>query len=125
MSFLNEILPDTAEAFGKLRDSVFGDGELELKTKELVAIASSVLMRCQFCVDAHSQRALTQGANKKEIAETIAVAMFIAAGSQLGWTNVYSENVYGLIFERKSRENREMKMDAVAGNEMTKFLIRN
>ena len=105
MLLMNKMLPDTFEAFGKLRDSIFGSGELDLKTKELIAIASSVLMRCQFCVDAHSQKALIQGASKKEIAEAIAVAMFIAAGSQLGWTNVYSENVYGLIFEEnKSRE---------------------
>jgi AhpD family alkylhydroperoxidase len=104
MSFLIEILPDTAEAFGKLRDSIFEGGDLDCKTKDLIAIACSVLMRCQFCVDAHSKRALTQGASKKEIAEAIAVAMFIAGGSQLGWTNVYSENVYGLIFEEKKSE---------------------
>jgi len=50
-------------------------------------------MRCQFCVDTYAQRALARGASKKEIAEAIAVAMFIAGGSQLGWTNVYTENV--------------------------------
>ncbi|MDQ1251675.1 MAG: hypothetical protein QG646_783 [Euryarchaeota archaeon] len=101
MSFLNEILPDTAEAFGKLRDSIFESGELDRKTKDLIAIASSVLMRCQFCVDAHSQRALAQGTSKKEIAEAISVAMLLAGGTQIGWANIYSENVYGLIFEEK------------------------
>jgi alkylhydroperoxidase/carboxymuconolactone decarboxylase family protein YurZ len=55
MLFLNEILPDTAEAFKKLKDSIFEGGELDRKTKELIAIASSVLMRCRFCVDVHSQ----------------------------------------------------------------------
>jgi hypothetical protein len=30
--------------------------------------------------------------------------MFIAGGSQLGWTNVYSENVFGPIFEEKKSE---------------------
>ena len=107
MSFLNEILPDTAEAFGKLRDSIFEGGELDRKTKELIAIASSVLMRCQFCVDVHSQRAIAHGASKKEIAEAIAVAMFIAGGSQLGWTNVYGENVYSLVFGEKKPEESE------------------
>jgi alkylhydroperoxidase/carboxymuconolactone decarboxylase family protein YurZ len=67
-------------------------------------------MRCQFCVDAHSQRVLSQGASKREIAEAIAVAMFIAGGSQLGWTNVYSEKFYELIFEEtKSEESRNEK----------------
>ena len=106
MSFLNEMLPETAEAFGQMRNSIFKDSFLDVKTKELIAIASSVLMRCQFCVDAHSRSALAQGASKKEIAEAIAVAMFIAGGSQLGWTNIYSENVYGLIFEEKKSEEQ-------------------
>jgi len=35
-------------------------------------------MRCQFCVVAHSQRAVAAGATKEEIAEAISVAMFIA-----------------------------------------------
>jgi AhpD family alkylhydroperoxidase len=106
MSFLNEILPETAEAFGQMRNSIFKDGYLDIKTKELIAIASSVLMRCQFCVDAHSQRAITAGATKEEIAEAISVAMFIAAGSQIGWTNIYAESIYDKIFEKdKEKED--------------------
>jgi alkylhydroperoxidase/carboxymuconolactone decarboxylase family protein YurZ len=52
----------------------------------------------------HSQRAIDHGANKKEIAEAISVAMFIAAGSQLGWTNDLGKNVYDIIFEDKKSE---------------------
>jgi len=106
VSFLNEMLPETAEAFGQMRNSIFKDGFLDLKTKELIAIASSVLMRCQFCVDVHSQRATAAGAAKEEIAEAISVAMFVAAGSQIGWTNIYGENIYNKIFE-KDREDED------------------
>ncbi len=102
MSFLNEILPETAEAFGQMRDSIFKDGYLDLKTKELIAIVSSVLMRCQFCVDTHSKRAIAAGATKEEIAEAISVAMFVAAGSQIGWTNVYDK-----IFEKGQEKGQE------------------
>ena len=63
-------------------------------------------MRCQFCVDTHSQRAIVAGATKEEIAEAISVAMFVAAGSQIGWTNVYEENVYNRIFE-KDKDRKE------------------
>jgi AhpD family alkylhydroperoxidase len=107
MSFMNELLPETNEAFGKMRDTIFQGGELDRKTKELIAVASSVLMRCQFCVHVHSQRAIDHGANKKEIAEAIAVAMFIAAGSQLGWTNDLGISAYELIFEDKKSEKLE------------------
>lgn len=106
MSFLNEMLPETAEAFGQMRNSIFKDGYLDLKTKEIIAVASSVLMRCQFCVDAHSQRAFAAGATKEEIAEAISVAMFIAAGSHIGWTNIYAESIYDKIFEKdKEKED--------------------
>jgi AhpD family alkylhydroperoxidase len=101
MSFLNEILPETAEAYGQLRKDSF----LDVKTKELIAIASSVLMRCQFCVNAHSQRAAAAGATKEEIAEAISVAMFVAAGSQIGWTNVYSDNIYDKIFKKDAEDD--------------------
>lgn len=104
MSFLNEMLPETAEAFGQMRNSIFKDGFLDVKTKELIAIASSVLMRCQFCVDMHSKRAAAAGAAKEEIAEAVAVAVFVAAGSQIGWTNVYSENIFDKIFEKDREE---------------------
>ena len=115
MSFLDEMLPDTAEAFGKLRESIFEGGEIDRKNKELIAIASSVLMRCQFCVDVHSQRALAHGASKKEIAEAIAIAMFVAGGSQLGWTNIYTENVYGLVFEEKVQRVKEVDKGSCCG----------
>ena len=105
MSFLNDILPETAEAYGQMRNSIFKDSFLDVKTKELIAIASSVLMRCQFCVDAHSQRAVTAGATKEEIAEAISVAMFVAAGSQIGWTNVYGENIYDKIFKKDAKDD--------------------
>ena len=104
MSFLNEMLPETSEAFGQMRNFIFKDGYLDLRTKELIAVASSVLMRCQFCVDAHSKRAIITGAAKEEIDEAISVAMFVAAGSQLGWMNIYGENIYDEIFEKDEEE---------------------
>jgi AhpD family alkylhydroperoxidase len=104
MSFLDEMLPETAEAYGQLRKSIFKDSFLDVKTKELIAIASSVLLRCQFCVDVHSKRAVAAGATKEEIAEAISVAMFIAAGSQIGWTNIYTENIYDRVFDKKGEE---------------------
>ncbi len=61
-------------------------------------------MRCEFCVDVHPQRTLAHGASKQEIAESIAVAMFTAAGSQICWTNVYGKKIYDSIFEEKEPE---------------------
>jgi hypothetical protein len=31
--------------------------------------------------------------------------MFVAAGSQIGWTNVYGENIYDKIFKKDEKED--------------------
>jgi alkylhydroperoxidase/carboxymuconolactone decarboxylase family protein YurZ len=49
-------------------------------------------MRCEVCVEIHSNRAKEQGATSDEIAEALSVAMFVAAGSQFRWTEIY-ENI--------------------------------
>jgi AhpD family alkylhydroperoxidase len=38
-------------------------------------------MRCEKCTDIHAQRARKNGATDEQIAEAIASAMFVAAGS--------------------------------------------
>lgn len=64
MSFLNEMLPDTAEAFGEMRNSIFENGVLD----------------------------------------------------QIGWTNVYSKNIYDSIFEEKEPEKPEGKKGCCCGD---------
>jgi AhpD family alkylhydroperoxidase len=117
MSFIDDMLPETAEAFGQLRKSIFKDSFLDVKTKELIAISCSVIMRCQFCIETHAQRAVAAGATKEEIAEAISVAMFIAGGTQIGWTNVYTENVYDKIFNKKDEKEavKEAAKDDICG----------
>lgn len=91
MTFLDENLPEAAKAFGDMRSAIFRTNSLDVKVKELIAVSSAVLMRCEKCVKIHSERAKENGATEDEIAEAISVAMFIAAGSQLHWTDAYEE----------------------------------
>jgi AhpD family alkylhydroperoxidase len=95
-----------------LKYSIFESGELDRRTRELIAIASSVLMRCQFCVDIHSQRAFAQGASKREIAEAIAVGVIVAGGSQLHWTSINGEKIFG----KKKPEEPENEKGCCCGN---------
>lgn len=91
MTWFEERLPETSDAFVELRDTIFNDGALDVKTKELIAIATGGLMRCKSCVKIHSKRAKEHGATEDEIAEAISAAMFVAAGSQLHWTKAYDK----------------------------------
>ncbi len=63
-----------------MRNTVYKEGALDLRTKELISIAASVLMRCERCTEIHAERAKKQGATNEQIAEAGACAMFVAAG---------------------------------------------
>ncbi|MCQ6963512.1 carboxymuconolactone decarboxylase family protein [Methanolobus chelungpuianus] len=100
MQFLIDRLPDTAASFVQMRGTIFKDGALDARTKELIAVAASVLLKCERCTEIHSQRAMAGGATKDELAEAIAVAMFISAGSTLHWTDIYND----IFAEDESKE---------------------
>ncbi len=91
MSWFNEKTPEVAETFSELRNAVYKEGALDQRTKELVSVAASVLMRCERCTEIHAERAKKYGATDEMIAEAIACAMFVAAGSQLSWSEVYEK----------------------------------
>lgn len=89
MGWFQEKTPEVAKAFAELRDSVYKEGTVGPITKELISVAASVLMRCERCTEIHAERAKKHGATDEMIAEAVACAMFVAAGSQLSWSEVY------------------------------------
>ena len=95
MAWFNEKTPEVAKAFAGLRDAVYNEGTLDPRTKELISIAASVLMRCERCTEIHTERAKKHGASDEMIAEAVACAMFVAAGSQLSWSEVYDKIIGG------------------------------
>ena len=50
---------------------------LSTRTQELIAIACSVIAKCEGCLDGHIKKALTSGATKEEISEAIVIAIGI------------------------------------------------
>ena len=40
MGWYEERLPETKEAFGELSDTIFKDGALDIKTKELISVGA-------------------------------------------------------------------------------------
>ena len=77
--------PEQADAWYHYYRAVKTQGVLDPKTKELVAAAVGLVMRCEHCVEAHAKDALRAGASKEEIAEALMVASQIASASQLFW----------------------------------------
>ncbi len=77
------LLKEVEESYNQFSQKVFEDCNiLDNKTKELIAVACSVMADCAPCLEHHYQRAAQAGATKEEGAEALAVAMSICAGSK-------------------------------------------
>lgn len=80
-----EFIPEADQAFWAFKRQVFEEGALDRKTKELVAVAVSSMLRCRHCTRSHIQGAFKAGASKAEVAETLAVLWVIGSGVQVVW----------------------------------------
>lgn len=67
-------------AYGELHKSAVADGALSTKVKELMALSSSICMRCEGCILFHLSAALKAGATHEEVAETIGVSVQMGGG---------------------------------------------
>lgn len=74
------LAPKTAEAFKAFSQSVFADGALPAKTKQLIAVAVAHVTQCPYCIRGHSKSATQHGATPQEIMEAIWVAAEMRAG---------------------------------------------
>ncbi len=72
--------PEVAEAFSGLASAAMVPGVLDVKTKELIALAIGVAGRCDGCIGFHTQAALRHGATRQEVLETIGVATYMGGG---------------------------------------------
>lgn len=75
------LAPGPAEAFKAFSRSVFADGALPSKTKQLIAVAAAHITQCPYCIRGHTTEALRQGATPEEIMEAIWVASEMKAGA--------------------------------------------
>ena len=55
-------------------------GALDVKTKELIALAIAVSKECDGCIAAHAHAAAAHGARPEEVAEAIGVTFLMNGG---------------------------------------------
>lgn len=60
-----------------LDTNAFTAGALDKKTKELLGLVSSLVLRCDDCVKYHLQSAHGEGISKEEIVETLSIGLLI------------------------------------------------
>ncbi len=79
---------ETMKAWATWNRKVFEAGKLDVKTKELIAIACTYMTRCPWCIEGHAKAAIKAGATKEEIAEVIQIAMALSSGAPVAHRNI-------------------------------------
>jgi AhpD family alkylhydroperoxidase len=74
---------DVFQAFIAFDQHSMKAGELNVKEKELIAVAVAHTTGCPYCIDLHTKGAKRAEATKEEVAEAIMVATALKAGSAL------------------------------------------
>lgn len=79
-----EMVDLTEAYYGAVKDAVYKDGELDVKTKRLMSLAVAIQGGCKDCMISQTSKALELGATPSEIFETCSVA--ISMGGTLAWS---------------------------------------
>ncbi|MBX2836676.1 MAG: carboxymuconolactone decarboxylase family protein [Gammaproteobacteria bacterium] len=77
---LAKTAPKVLGAYGQLVQSAMKSGALDDKTKELMAVAISVSVRCEDCILYHTRAAIKLGASEAEYVESLGVAIELGGG---------------------------------------------
>jgi len=78
---LGKLNPDIVKGYTTLSRAGQKAGRLEKKTRELMALAVAIALRCDGCITVHTATARERGATKEEIAEVLGVAVSVNAGA--------------------------------------------
>jgi AhpD family alkylhydroperoxidase len=72
--------PEIMKGFSTLAQAALSGNALDTKTKELIALAISVAIRCDDCIAFHAKAAVERGATRQEVLQTLSMAIYMGAG---------------------------------------------
>ncbi len=80
IGLLRQGLPDAMKGFGSLSMAATASKAIDTKIKELMALAIGIAVHCDGCVAYHTKMAHQHGASREEVAETVALAVYMGGG---------------------------------------------
>ena len=83
LATLRADIPDVMKGFAALAQASSRDGALDKKTKELIALALGVAVRCDACIGFHAQTLVRLGATRAEFEEALGMAVYMGGGPSL------------------------------------------
>lgn len=87
------LAPKQVEAWRNFSRTVFKEGVLDEKTKQLIAVAVAHVTQCPYCIKSHTPMAMRKGASKEEIMEAIWVASEMRAGAAYAHATIAMEEM--------------------------------
>ncbi|MCK9444280.1 MAG: carboxymuconolactone decarboxylase family protein [Tissierellaceae bacterium] len=83
---LTEELAKEMNGFMTLHNAALADRALDTKTKELIALGISIIIKCEPCITSHMDSLINLGVTREEILDTMAVAMFMGGGPAVAYS---------------------------------------
>ena len=99
---LGDLIEEAPElkTFAGFVESAEATDTIDNKTKELMSLAISVVVRCDHCILWHTDAALDAGASHEEIVDTLKVAVVMGGGPALTYAVDAYETLTALEAER-------------------------
>lgn len=102
---LNSAFRDFNKFFA-LDNKAYINGALTAKTKELMGLTASMVLRCNDCIFYHIERSIEEGATQHELYETFNVALVVGGSIVIPHLR-YAVEVMDEIFSEKEKSNNE------------------
>lgn len=113
------LAPKPAEAFKAFSQSVFAEGALSAKTKQLIAVAVAHVTQCPYCIRGHTRAAVRRGATAEEIMEAIWVAAEMRAGGAYAHSVIALDTIARDKAERASDREKFASVSGADAKEQT------
>ncbi len=78
-----KLSPDLVKGYRAIAASHATKGTLDAKTRELIALAVAVTVKCDGCITVHVEQARRHGATADEITDALGVAVMVNAGAAM------------------------------------------
>jgi AhpD family alkylhydroperoxidase len=75
--------PDIVKAYVALNQANAKSTRIDAKTRELIALGVAITLRCDGCINAHTDAAIKAGATKEGVVDALSVAIMVNAGAAM------------------------------------------
>jgi ribonuclease HI len=93
------------QRFFALDNKAYVDGALPAKTKELMGLVGSMVLRCNDCIFYHIDRSIQEGATREELMESMNIALIIGGSIVIPHLR-YAFEVMDDIFNEKDQDKK-------------------